>query len=182
MSDMNQLEKEPFVQKWALAVGVVVYLGFIAVYANNFNLPFSDSVGTWGQFGDFVGGAINPVVGLLTIWLLTASLKQSRQELILTRRALDDAKDSQLATEKALREQIKVSEQARDINNAVALWRYHVEYGALRKQQQDLFLVESHGYEAMEEDIEAAYEASEELREIMALETHRLINMYKADN
>lgn len=83
----------------------------------------------FGQFGDYLGGVINPVVGLLTIVLLTNSMRQNREalakaneELELTRAAIDQAKDVQEKTEAALTEQILISRQARDINNAVMIW------------------------------------------------------------
>lgn len=122
MSGITVIEKEPFEQSWALKIAVGVYILFLLVYACWFSFQISDSAETWGQFGDYVGGAINPIVGLITIWLLTASLKQSREEMLLTRQALDDAKVSQQDTEEALRDQIKVSEHARDISNTIALW------------------------------------------------------------
>jgi hypothetical protein len=123
----NENDKPLRAQRWALWIAVGVYLAFLLVYLFIADVPFIHiraQADKWGQFGDYVGGVINPVVGLITIWLLAASLKQSQQEMALTRKALEDAERSQRATEATLREQIKVSEHARDMANAVELHRY----------------------------------------------------------
>lgn len=75
----------------------------------------------WGQFGDFVGGVVNPLLGVLTIWLLLKTLGEQqravgaaqeslrvqheslavqRKELELTRRELKESAE-------ALAEQVK---------------------------------------------------------------------------
>ncbi len=53
----------------------------------------------WGQFGDFVGGILNPIFGFLTICLLV-------NELRVTRKAAADAERAQKANEKILRDQL----------------------------------------------------------------------------
>lgn len=42
---------------------------------------FSDSREVWGQFGDFVGGLLNPAIGALTVYLLLVSVYIQRKEL-----------------------------------------------------------------------------------------------------
>jgi hypothetical protein len=129
MSDISEIEKQPYIQRGALQLILFVFLVSLFAYVANFSWPFkevkgvlSGSTGTWGEFGDYLGGVVNPMVGVITIWLLTVSLKQSQQEMALTRKALQYAEASQKATEAALREQIEVTQQARDVNNAVALF------------------------------------------------------------
>ncbi|HOY24708.1 MAG TPA: hypothetical protein PK002_16240 [Cellvibrio sp.] len=125
MSTAN--DKPLIAQRWALLAALAAYVIFLAIYLLSRDIPYVQvraDAAAWGQFGDYVGGVINPVVGLITIWLLTASLKQSQKEMALTRKALQDAEASQKATEAALRDQIKVSEQARDMNNAIAMLQH----------------------------------------------------------
>lgn len=71
---------------------------------------------TWGQFGDFVGGIVNPFIGLLTFGALAISiilqsrqlqtssdeLRLSRLELELTRKELTRTAEAQLRSEVAL--------------------------------------------------------------------------------
>lgn len=123
---MSNDMQPPRAQRWALWAALAAYIIFLFVYLLSRDIPYvhiREDGAAWGQFGDYVGGVINPVVGLITIWLLTASLKQSQTEMALTRKALEDAEQSQKATEAALRDQIAVSEHARDINNTIALWQ-----------------------------------------------------------
>lgn len=49
----------------------------IVIYGINFiDFDISTDTGNWGEFGDFLGGVINPTIGLITIWLLAANLNQ----------------------------------------------------------------------------------------------------------
>jgi len=59
----------------------------------------ADDRASWGQFGDFLGGVINPTFGFLTILLLLAELKA-------TRKASEEARLAQERTEAALRDQL----------------------------------------------------------------------------
>ena len=43
--------------------------------------PITANGEEWGQFGDYMGGTINPVVGLATIFLILTTVKLQRQEL-----------------------------------------------------------------------------------------------------
>jgi hypothetical protein len=46
---------------------------------------------SWGQFGDFMGGMVNPFVGLLTIYLLVTTIAQQGRALDQTETALEHA-------------------------------------------------------------------------------------------
>lgn len=50
-------------------IAIIFYLGFILLYFYNFNYSLSDDNGKWGTFGDFLGGALNPILGIITIIL-----------------------------------------------------------------------------------------------------------------
>lgn len=45
---------------------------------------------SWGQFGDFLGGILNPVVGLCTLLVAVAVLKLQQRELEATKLALQE--------------------------------------------------------------------------------------------
>jgi hypothetical protein len=50
----------------------------VAIYGINFiDFEISKETGKWGEFGDFLGGVINPTIGLITIWFLAANLNQA---------------------------------------------------------------------------------------------------------
>lgn len=73
-----------------IAVGsYIVWFGFLI------DLPASHTASTWGEFGDFVGGLMNPIVAACALYWLTMSvrlqkldLKAARDELALTRNEL----------------------------------------------------------------------------------------------
>ena len=97
MSDT--VTNETFIQKRAPHLTLVIIAGLMALYFFHFHGGFSSDPGIWGQFGDYLGGLINPMIGLITIWLLTVSmrqnlimLKQAQEELKLAKEALQDAK------------------------------------------------------------------------------------------
>jgi len=62
---------------------ILCYLGFITLYFINFHGTLSDDNGKWGTFGDFLGGALNPILGIITIVLTYDIIKnqiiESRQ-------------------------------------------------------------------------------------------------------
>lgn len=173
-------DKPPRAQRWALWAALAAYLTFLLIYLLSKDIPYiqlrADSA-AWGQFGDYVGGVINPVVGLITIWLLTASLKQSQQEMALTRKALQDAEASQKATEAALRDQIEVSEQARDMANAIALYNRQAKVYEELGREYDLDYNSPRG-EYLHSEIAICNLALDELGRILKQEHLRLVSKY----
>lgn len=67
---------------WICLLAPVIAAG-IAVwkYRAAFGTKPSSSQEIWGQFGDFLGGIVNPVVGLVTIVLLILTLRSQQDEL-----------------------------------------------------------------------------------------------------
>jgi uncharacterized membrane protein len=98
----------------------LVLLVFIAYF-----LAFHDGVSSkqevWGQFGDFVGGTLNPILSFLSLIALVFTvllqvrqldiareeLKNSQSELVATRAELRRSADAQRLTATALEEQAK---------------------------------------------------------------------------
>lgn len=106
---------------WALGIaGGLVLLLLAATYGAYFlrfgGLPSGDQ-GHWGQFGDFVGGTLNSLLGLLTVLALvstvvlqTRQLELSRDELRATRDELARSTAAQREAAEAMKGQL---EQAR---------------------------------------------------------------------
>ena len=83
----------------------------------------------WGQFGDFIGGFLNPIFAFfnfvmlcITILLQNRQLAQNSEELNLSRNALLRAEAIQIKTEEALNTQINVAVYSRDISNSITLY------------------------------------------------------------
>lgn len=65
-----------------IAFGVALTLAIIVI--STYFINFSGKSGTnsdWGTFGDFVGGILNPLIGLATIYLVLINVKLQRTEL-----------------------------------------------------------------------------------------------------
>lgn len=62
----------------------VLLAAFFAVLAYAINFKdghwLSNSQEVWGQFGDFIGGLLNPLIGALTVFLLLISVHVQRKE------------------------------------------------------------------------------------------------------
>ena len=176
--------EHPF-QKWAIWVAFGLLLGALLAYLANFHGGFSDETSAWGEFGDYLGGLVNPIVGFLTICLLTVSLRQNqlalqqaREELKLARKAIEQAKEVQQATERALAKQISIAEQTRDFENAATLYAAFTDQtDTLTKQRSALFLSEEN-IKTLDRKIDESKRLSGKLGKILFVEAGRLIKRY----
>jgi uncharacterized membrane protein len=94
-----------FLQKWIVEVAVVVVLIVAGVvlyqYFSNFGGAKSTSQEVWGQFGDFLGGTLNPILGFVSVLVLVATLGLQRKEL-------SEARETAKENNNILAEQLKV--------------------------------------------------------------------------
>jgi TM2 domain-containing membrane protein YozV len=71
----------------------------LAIYLSWFWLLQSKALSTqsdaWGQFGDFIGGVLNPLVAYSAFYWLTRSVRLQKEELLETRHALEDSSAAQ---------------------------------------------------------------------------------------
>lgn len=69
----------------------VLALVLILVYAVVFrSLPIGERPDAWGQFGDFMGGLLNPLISLFTLIVAVSVWELQKSELLETRKALED--------------------------------------------------------------------------------------------
>jgi hypothetical protein len=68
----------------ALTAGIVA----TAAYLLNFGFIPSEAQDVWGQFGDFLGGLLNPLVALFALYMLSVTLRIQRRELRATHEEL----------------------------------------------------------------------------------------------
>ena len=100
---------------------IVLVVSVFAAYFLAFNSGLSVQQEVWGQFGDFVGGTLNPILSFFSLLALVftvtlqvhqldiarAELKNSQSELLATREELRRSADAQHLTAMALNEQVK---------------------------------------------------------------------------
>jgi phosphotransferase system glucose/maltose/N-acetylglucosamine-specific IIC component len=91
-------------------VALLTVLLLAAFYFWNFHGSISVSQDTWGQFGDFIGGALNPIIGLFGLFALLMTLVLQTKELELTREELKRTAISQVKSEQALSKQSETME------------------------------------------------------------------------
>lgn len=74
---------------WALALAIVLSVAYFVWFWVIHRVPPSKDPSSWGTFGDFIGGVMNPIVALLALYWLTQSISIQKQELQDTRRVLE---------------------------------------------------------------------------------------------
>ncbi|WP_053842932.1 hypothetical protein [Paracidovorax avenae] len=86
------------INRWKLGIVGAASLAVVA-YAAWFGLRhgliLSDGPGTWGEFGDFLGGLLNPLVAFAAFYWLTRSVQLQKSELEESRRALEESSEAQ---------------------------------------------------------------------------------------
>lgn len=85
------MKEEIQIPNWLIAlvsIALLCSIALISLYAYKFLGPLSNDQGVWGQFGDYVGGILNPLFSvtalfalLYTIVLQTKELRESSEQL-----------------------------------------------------------------------------------------------------
>lgn len=113
-ASLASLDKE--IIKWKLVI--LSYSIFLVVaYVLWFFLkarPLSLEPEQWGQFGDFIGGLLNPVVALAALFWLTKSIRYQKEEIM-------SATDSLNTASEAGRDQALAMSRSAEINALAAL-------------------------------------------------------------
>lgn len=77
--------------KFPVVAAILALLVVFGAYTINFhNLSISDDSATWGTFGDFIGGVLNPIFGFITIMILLYTMSLQTDELRNSVKALND--------------------------------------------------------------------------------------------
>jgi hypothetical protein len=80
---------------FAIAVALCAVTFFFTWFYVFEGRPLSTDPAAWGQFGDYIGGLLNPLFALLAFYWLTRSVLIQKEELLESRKALRDAATSQ---------------------------------------------------------------------------------------
>lgn len=142
LNALNKLEHEALI-KWigGIFIGAVAaIIVVLIVYFSTFGaFSFTDKQDVWGQFGDYVGGVLNPIFAFCTMLALAlsivlqsklnalsaAQLEYSRKELELTREQLARSAKAQEESEKALSSQARSAERSATLTAINYLISYH---------------------------------------------------------
>jgi len=66
-----------------------------AEFGNGVMGIFSNNTADWGQFGDYVGGILNPIVAFAAFYLLSISIRIQQKELKETKIAIEESSIAQ---------------------------------------------------------------------------------------
>lgn len=85
---------------------LIVICAFVGNYAFHFfGRPISNSTETWGQFGDYIGGTLNPILSLFGLLALLYTIKMQGEELELSRSELELTRNELHESRKAQQDQ-----------------------------------------------------------------------------
>jgi len=91
----------------------------------------SENPDAWGQFGDYVGGLLNPLVAYAAFYWLTRSVSLQKQELAETRAALEESSASQERQAEAAQSSLRIAALSSLINSImgeVQIHRQHIQF------------------------------------------------------
>ena len=82
---------------WVLGgAAVAAFLIVLGLYISYFkNLSVTNDSATWGTFGDYLGGTLNPIISFLALIGLLYTIHQQAQEMQATREELKQAAEQQ---------------------------------------------------------------------------------------
>lgn len=95
---------------WILWIAIILFIGLLLIYYFNIFPLDTTKKGDWGTFGDFIGGTLNPLFALFslfaiiyTIKIQTKELELSREELEATRKELEGSRIAQQEQSESLK-------------------------------------------------------------------------------
>ena len=82
---------------WILGIAAVAaFLIVLGLYITYFkNLSITHDSATWGTFGDYLGGTLNPIISFLALIGLLYTIHQQAQEMQATRNELERTAEQQ---------------------------------------------------------------------------------------
>lgn len=119
--ELNKLTKS--VRFWQVIVAA--YVGFVfLVYFLWFGVltpsTISHETSKWGEFGDYIGGALNPVLALAAFFWLTKAVRYQKEELIEAAAALQDTSKSGRAQVEAMANTVKLNAHTALLNSVIS--------------------------------------------------------------
>ncbi len=131
---------------WLTCLGVgllIAYIGYFSIYLGQNPAKDADK---WGQFGDFFGGILNPLMAFAAFYWLTKSVKIQHTELAETKLALQQAsiaqtlqaRNSDLQVAISARTSLVTALQSKIEGVGVELDRLEQEINALNTRQKEV--------------------------------------------
>lgn len=104
------------------SLAIIFYVSAFGIYAWYFgDSPIIASNELWGQFGDYIGGVLNPLFALLAFLALLYTITQTQEELKLTRREMTYTREELAQTAKAATQQVEHFEREAKKNDLMKI-------------------------------------------------------------
>lgn len=103
-------------EKIAYAVPIIVAITILTIYFFQFNNKISSDPSTFGTFGDYFGGILNPVISFMTLYGVVHTLKQNKEAIKHSAQATEAATNQAMLADKefkAFETRQKVEEESR---------------------------------------------------------------------
>lgn len=123
---------------------LMLFLAVYGVYFYNFPIPLEAKKEVWGQFGDFVGGTLNPLLSFITIYILYKTIVLQKTSLEKTNEALEL---SQNTYELSRTELTKSAEILESQNKLIQLQKFEGAFFELTKLIIEGVNVSSYSFE-----------------------------------
>jgi hypothetical protein len=81
--------------RFAAIVGGLIWIVLVAAYVASFGFELSGRQDVWGQFGDYVGGLLNPVFGFAGFLILLGTLHEQRLQIEEGRQRLKNEQEGE---------------------------------------------------------------------------------------
>lgn len=130
------------------AIGALAIIGAIIAYRLQFTGPIAPDKDAWGQFGDYLGGLLNPVLSFFGLLALLYTILLQQEELAYTR-------EEMAATKKELERSAKAQEQLQRVQSE------QLQVLKIEELKEDLFRLISTLYDEIKQLLES-YSASHE--------------------
>lgn len=92
---------------WLLVIAILLLIITLGFYFFNFKNGLGADSSNWGTFGDFMGGTLNPLFALFSLFAIIYTIKIQTQELELSRDELEATRTELAKSAKSQEEQCK---------------------------------------------------------------------------
>lgn len=142
---------------WILGgAAVAAFLIVLGLYISYFkNLSVTNDSATWGTFGDYLGGTLNPIISFLALIGLLYTIHQQAQEMQATREELKQAAEQQ-------RQQVEQQSRQSEIFN---LQQFESTFFSLLEQHNKIIEKVETDLNKINGDIERRYKGLDTITE-----------------
>lgn len=102
-SEKDDKSKLVIYQNCAIIFGAIFVIAVISSYVFKFGFHLSSKQEVWGQFGDYIGGVLNPAFSFLAFIFLLGTFKLQIQEIRLTEKELKNSTEALIKQNDAIR-------------------------------------------------------------------------------